>query len=109
MDLLKTEFIPGEPSILLLQGEIDISTAEDLRVVLDRSLAADPRLVVDMAGVTFIDACGLRVVLDAAASLNGARPLRLINARRVARMLQIVGLDDIPSLDVSDRGAPGGG
>ena len=48
-----------------------------------------------MAGVTFFDATGLRVVLQAAASLNGAGPLTLLNAPRVAWLLEVVGLSEL--------------
>jgi anti-sigma B factor antagonist len=102
MELLESELVPGEPSVLLLRGELDISTADELRRALSEALSVDPKVVVDMAGVSFIDASGLRVVLDAAESLDGARPLTLIDAPRVAWMLTVVGLSDLPSIEVRD-------
>jgi len=104
MELLKTEFVPGDPPVLLLQGEADFSTTDQLRAALDHALSVDSTVVVDMAGITFIDAAGLRAVLQAAASRNGLGPLRLVNAPRVARLLEIVGLSDLPSIEIRGTG-----
>jgi anti-anti-sigma regulatory factor len=59
-----------------------------------------------MTGVTFCDAAGLRVVLQAAASLNGAGPLTLLNAARVKRLLDIVGLSDLSCIAIRDDCEP---
>jgi anti-sigma B factor antagonist len=98
MELLKTEFVQGDPPVLQVAGEIDLSTADQLRSALEEALAADPRTVVDMAGVSFFDASGLRVVLQVAASCNGAGPLQLFNAPRVAWLLELVGLSESTSI-----------
>ncbi len=106
MDLLKTEFVHGDPPVLQVDGEIDLSTADQLRTALEEALAANPRVVVDMAGVTFIDVAGLRVVLQVAASRNGAGPLTLLNASQVAWLLQVVGLSEVSSMVLCDTGGP---
>jgi anti-anti-sigma factor len=87
---------------LHVEGEIDIATADLLRSALEAALSAHPGLLVDMAQVTFIDATGLRVLLDVAGSMDGAGPLTLINASRVAKLLELVGLTDLPSISVRD-------
>jgi anti-sigma B factor antagonist len=92
--------------VLQLDGEIDMSTAEELRTALEKALSADPTVVVDMTGVTFCDAAGLRVLLQAAASLNGAGPLTLLNASRVKHLLEIVGLSDLSCIVIRDEGEP---
>jgi anti-sigma B factor antagonist len=104
MELLKLEFIPGDPPVLQVDGEIDLSTADQLRTALEKTLTTHPNAVVDMAGVTFFDASGLRVILQVAASRNGAGPLPLLNARRVARVLELVGLSDLTSIVIRDPG-----
>ena len=109
MELLKTEFVPGDPPVLQVDGEIDMSTADQLRRALEETLSANPEAVIDMAGVTFFDAAGLRVVLQFAACRNGSGPLRLTNASRVARVLELVGLRDLPSIHINDGGDPRGG
>ena len=107
MDLLRTEFAKGDPSVLHLEGEIDISTSDQLRAALADALVVDPHVVIDMTGVTFFDASGLRVVLEAAASLDGSSPITLLNARRVARVLELVGLGDLPSIVIRDGDSRG--
>jgi anti-sigma B factor antagonist len=102
MELLKTEFVQGDPPVLQVAGEIDLSTADQLQTALQEALAADPKVVVDMAGVTFFDAAGLRVVLQLAASRDGAGPLELLNAPRVARILELVGLSESTSIVIRD-------
>lgn len=108
MEIFKVEFVPGDPSALRLDGEIDLSTADQLRAAVEKALSMDPNVVIDMAGVSFIDACGLRVVLQLAASRDGAGPLQLVNACRVARILNLVGLSDLPSIVIRDVGDAGG-
>ena len=102
MDLLRTDLISGDPPVLRIAGEIDIATDDQLRSALEESLSANPRIVVDMAEVTFIGAAGLRVILQAARSLDGAVPLRLVNAERVAWLLETVGLTEFASLEISE-------
>jgi len=105
MELLKVDLVQGDPPVLLVDGEIDIATADQLRTALEESLSTYPNVVVDMAGVTFFDASGLRVVLQVAASLDGAGPLTLLNAPRVERVLELVGLGNLPSIDIRESAA----
>jgi anti-anti-sigma factor len=84
MDILRTHLETGVRPVLHVQGEIDLATAGQFAAALDQALAAAPRLLVDMSEVTFIDVSGLRVIVQAAQSLNGRAPLTLVNAARVA-------------------------
>jgi anti-anti-sigma factor len=90
----------GEPPVLRLSGELDVATADRVHAALHDALARESSLVVDMAGVEFIDASGLRPILQAAASLNGAGPLTLVNAPLVSRLLELIGQADIPTLAI---------
>ena len=108
MELLKTEFVEGDPSVLQVDGEIDVATADQLRGALQHAFAIDPTALIDMGGVTFFDAAGLRVVLQVAESRNGAGPVTLVNAPRVARVLELVGLADLPCIIIRDEGRVGG-
>jgi anti-sigma B factor antagonist len=87
---------------LYVEGEIDLTTADQFRAALEAAVAADPVVVIDMGGVTFIDASGLHALVDVADSLNGAAPLTLVNAKRAARLLDIVGLRGSRSLEIRD-------
>ncbi|HEX8346676.1 MAG TPA: STAS domain-containing protein [Actinoplanes sp.] len=80
-------------------GEIDMLTAEQLRGALTEAMETRlPRcLVMDMAGVTFVDAAGMSALIHAyhhAARLGVG--LLLINVRRlVFRSLRIADLVDL--------------
>jgi len=102
MELLTTHLETGNPSVLRVQGEIDLATADQLGEALTQALSASQTVVVDMAGVTFIDGAGLRAIVQAAESMNGRAPLTLVNAPRVAWLLKVLGLSDIGSLDVQE-------
>jgi anti-anti-sigma factor len=104
MELLKTEFVKGEPPLLQVDGEIDLSTVDQLRTALQQAFSKDPGFVVDMAGVTFIDVVGLHGVLETAASRNGAGPLVVQNAPQVAWLLDLLGLSELPSIVVCGEG-----
>jgi anti-sigma B factor antagonist len=109
MELLKIERIEGDPPRLRIEGEIDLSTSAQLRTALEESLAVNPDLVVDMGAVAFFDAAGLRVILQVAAARNGDGPLPLLNAQRVARVLDLVGLSGLTSIVFRDAGVAHGG
>ena len=109
MELLQTEFVPGDPPVLKVAGEIDLATVDALRTALEQAVSTDPTVVVDMAGVTFFDATGLRVILQAAASRNGAGPLTLRNAPRVAWLLELVGLSELSTLVICEAAESRGG
>lgn len=100
--MYRATFENGSPPVLHLMGEIDLATCDDLRRALESALRADRKVIVDMGEVTFIDASGLRVILSVSESLNGSGPLKLINASRVARLLELVGLSELPCIDVHD-------
>jgi anti-sigma B factor antagonist len=102
MEMLRTHLEAGDRPVLRVEGEIDLATAAQFAAALDQALAAAPRLLVDMAGVTFIDVSGLRVLVQAAESLNGRSPLTVVNAPRVAWLFKVIGLSDIRSLIIRE-------
>ena len=104
MELLSTHFDEGPPRVLHVSGEIDIATADEFRVALEKVLSGGSTALIDMAGVSFIDACGLRVILQVAQTMNGVGPLTLVNAPRVARLFKVVGLGDVPSVEFREAG-----
>ncbi|HEY3833308.1 MAG TPA: STAS domain-containing protein [Acidimicrobiia bacterium] len=109
MQLLEIELTRRSSApVLQVKGEIDIATADQLRDALLEVLSAEPTVAVDMSGVVFIDASGLRVLLEAAASLNGSGPLTLIDAPLVARLLTLIGLEGTPSIELRDGGGAHG-
>ena len=108
MELLKAELVHGDPAVLHVVGELDMLSADQLRTALNEALSTNSAVVVDMAGVTFCDASGLRVLLQVAESRNGAGPLTLFHAARVTRLLELVGLTGLSSIVIGEEGDPDG-
>lgn len=82
--------------VIELRGELDMLTAPDFRTCLDAAIeATSGDVVVDLAGVDFIDSSGLTELVAAHRSLRDrGRQLHLDSvAPRVTRVLQISGLD----------------
>ena len=70
-------------------GELDLARASELRSVLERydRAGADP-LVVDLAGVVFIDAAAMGVLAAVADEMERAgKELRVVNATPLTRKL----------------------
>ena len=99
MEPLKTQLIPANRHESQVDGELDLSTADQLpHLHLDRALATDARAVCRLAGVTIIDRRRWQAVLDVAARRNGSGPVTLVDAQQVAWLLDIVGLSELRSI-----------
>jgi anti-anti-sigma factor len=95
------------PSVLTIEGDIDMATVDELREELDRALAHDADVVVDLERVTFLGVAGVRVFLRAAAALNGGGPLRFVHAERLVWLLDVIGLNDVDTIAICDAGHHG--
>jgi anti-anti-sigma factor len=87
----------GGDTVFTLSGELDPHTAPALRTEIDRTLASGrTRLVLDLAGLTFIDSSGLRVIISAHkdAAERGGRLLLRSPSPTTRRLLDITGLLD---------------
>lgn len=85
----------GDAVVVRLGGELDLYNAHLVRDALFESVADSPqRLVVDLAGVRFIDSTVLGVLIEASTRLPDRRAFLLASAGLEARRaLQISGLD----------------
>jgi anti-sigma B factor antagonist len=83
-----------------LAGELDMSTASQLREVLDVAVAHGGTILVDVSEVTFMDSTGIGAFLRAAVCLRGRGCLILHGEQdRVRRVLDLVRVDgSIPNL-----------
>jgi len=92
-----------------LRGEIDIDTAPQLRVDLKRAIARGSHLLIDCAGLRFIDSSGIAVLLEAHAELEAdGRHMLIQNVQRGPRLaLEALGLTDLLRYEreVSPEGA----
>jgi len=98
----------GPAARVITGGEIDSSSAPQLRAELEEILAAGVReLTVDLTGVTFLDSAGLCVLaaVHRRAVAEGVRLRVLVSTRAVIRPLQITGLWDLLGVE---QVAPGG-
>lgn len=84
---------------LQLAGELDAHTAPALQAALE--LATEPRVVVDMAAVEFVDSSGLRVLIQSHQQAEAAgRALVLAQpSESVRRLLEISGLEGYLHVD----------
>ncbi|MEU0859446.1 STAS domain-containing protein [Streptomyces griseofuscus] len=83
--------------VVSLAGEIDHHTGDTLRSALDASGGPEPRIIVDLAQVTFMDSSGINIFITAHRTLGEAGGwLRLAAVGdAVMRTLHIVGVDAV--------------
>ena len=89
----------GDQAAVILRphGELDINDREELAAAIFDALGEGDRLVVDLAGVTFLDSEALSALID---GYNSAVTLgagfRVVNARgTVARVLIVSGAQEL--------------
>jgi anti-sigma B factor antagonist len=98
VDLSLNTRTQGEHTVLEVSGEVDVYTAPALRDrITDLLDAGQQLLIVDLAGVEFLDSTGLGVLV---AGLNRAREvggsLALVCPQeRVLKLFRITGLDEV--------------
>ncbi len=96
MDLEVSTRRVGERVVVAVAGEVDLETASQMG---DAALAAaqdSPHLVLDLAGVTFLDSTGLKVLLavQRRAQLASGSLVLAGAPRPVLRILTLTGLED---------------
>lgn len=95
---MMTDTQSGQTAVLHLSGQLDLLTAANVRKELADTVAAGhPRLVVDLAEVSFIDSTGLSSLISglkaarlAGGDLRVARP-----SKQVRMLLQLTALERI--------------
>lgn len=102
--LLRTGFHAGSSGheedevVLKLQGELDMASAPGLGRALATALDAAPAmLTLDLAGLTFLDSTGLRVLITASRRASGQGCTFVIRSpnRSVLRTLQLTGVEKL--------------
>jgi anti-anti-sigma factor len=89
----------GDEAAVALSGELDMTATFRLEPAIDRLLEADGvrRLVLDLAGVDFVDSSGLGLLLathersaaaDVSMSIVGTRP-------EISRVFELAGIRDV--------------
>ena len=87
----------GDRVLVTVAGEVDLAAADGLRAELERRLPAAGTLVVDCAGITFIDSTGLRTLIEAAhrAEEAGSRFRLAAVPAPVARVFELAGVTEL--------------
>ena len=101
--LLDLSVDPGPTTTITLVGELDPATAPQLDAAVDQVLQREglERVVLDLAGLTFLDSSGLRVFVTAreALSTRGAELVLSRPSANTQRLLDITGLGEIISVE----------
>jgi anti-anti-sigma factor len=88
----------GDTSVLVLSGELDLATTDQLsRAVRDALRTGSRKLVLDLSGVRFIDSSGISALLNArnAAAQESATLQLGPLSRRVSEVLRYTGVDQL--------------
>lgn len=96
------------PGAVALAGEVDRSNAGALGHALESVLDGRDALLIDLSQLEFIDAAGLRTIHDTARRLHarGGDLVLLSPPAVVGRMLPILGVDDVMTLEREEWGQP---
>jgi anti-sigma B factor antagonist len=96
--------------VVRLKGEFDLAGVPAFEAELDRDPGPhEGTVVLDMSHVTFLDSSGLRAVLmaDRKVRADGRRCIVVRGPERVARVLELTGVDDrlelVDSFPVPER------
>lgn len=82
---------------VLVEGEVDVSSADELRNAVDAALVLDaPEVTVDLSQVPYIDSTGIGVLVGAAhrAADAGKKLVVASPQKNVARVLGLLGVAD---------------
>lgn len=87
-----------------VSGALDLATAPELEQLL-RDLSSVPGdVVIDAAGLSFVDSSGIRTILSLARTLEGRGRVRIVNAgEQVLRVLDLVRADAL--IDIGGESA----
>lgn len=82
---------------VLVEGEVDVSNAGQLRSAVDAALAGSaPEVTIDLAQVPYIDSTGIGVLVGAAHRAQEAGKQLVVSSpqKNVARVLGLLGVAD---------------
>jgi anti-sigma B factor antagonist len=91
-----------------VRGDVDLRTVDQLSQELHVATAQERDVVIDLAGVTFLDSTGVRALVEAYRSAQQkGRGLYVRGARHwVARVLEVTGVAHLLSMPSRDNPKP---
>ena len=85
--------LDGRTSVLAVAGELDLSSAPDLKWALADALGASDQVVVDLSLVTFLDSTAIGVLVGVQRRLTAGTRLPIVCADlNVLRIFELTGL-----------------
>ncbi len=103
----------GDAAIVVVRGDIDLSTLSKATAALDGARAGARSVVIDLREVGFMDTSGLRLIIEEQrrAAATGYRFAVIRGSARVQRLFEIAGLsgEDELFVDGPPHSAGGGG
>jgi anti-sigma B factor antagonist len=105
---LTSAYLGRNAHVVTLAGELDVATAPALQDELERVLAEGATdAVVDLLGVSFVDSVALGILVDASKQMKAhGGTLRIVcDDRRIARIIEITGLDRVLRIHTTLRNA----
>jgi anti-anti-sigma factor len=106
VDLFSTKVVRVDgDTVIYVQGEIDINTAERLRDAIEPHMGPQQTIVLDLSGVEFMDSSCITVLVQARGKLTeDGGSLVLRNPSSIAhRVLSITGVEFILSEDAEEH------
>jgi anti-anti-sigma regulatory factor len=88
------------PPGIRLAGEIDYQAEEPLTLALAEAVRLDGDIIINMAGLTFIDASCARIITDALRGLDAARTAVLQCHPTIAARFALLGADSLPGVSL---------
>jgi anti-anti-sigma factor len=82
----------GDVPVLVVQGEVDVATAAELRKAL-KSL--DGTGVIDLCETAFMDSTGLQVLLTTSREFDGSLHIACLPDRPVQRLFEVTAANDL--------------
>jgi anti-anti-sigma factor len=105
--LLQVKNVEGSRMFRLV-GEVDISSVEVLIGALETDIRSDGDLVLDLSGLAFMDLSGIHALEWAAGELGEPGRIILVSpGPGIRRLLQLVRLDTLPNVTITDAPAFG--
>jgi len=103
---MSVETIEGAWPVVKADGEIDLSNIDELRSALDAAIARSPKaVVIDFTDIVYIDSAGVAVVISAyrrVSKVGGALGIVKPSSPAVRRVLDLIGMQSLPSVVVAD-------
>ena len=93
--VLGLSVLPGDPTVVLLEGELDIASVDVMRAAADAVPDSADAVTVDLAGLAFIDGTGAEALSAFhATQIVRGRSVRVVRARPSIRWtLQVLYLE----------------